>query len=141
MSRRTLKLCSRLDVYLCGSELAIEILKCECFIVGRFDDGINFHSPHTPIQSMKKLEGKIMIFVRHFDDVVPHLVHTRLKSRKESFDTLARKLNEIFILTAIGLKKPCLDGIGSFMKALKARPYLVSNFKITNSIKFISRKT
>jgi len=90
---------------------------------------------------MKKLEGKIMILIRHLDDVVPHLVHTRLKSRKESFDTLARKLNEIFILTAIGLKKPCLDGIGSFMKALKARPYLVSNFKITNSIKFISRKT
>src|SRR5437762_9548134 len=78
---------------------------------------------------MKKLEGKIMILIRHLDDVVPHLVHTRLKSRKESFDTLARKLNEIYIFTAIGLKKPCLDGIGSFMKALKARPYLVSNFK------------
>src|SRR5579883_2101039 len=129
-SRRTLKLGPRLDVYFCGPKLTVEILECESFIVGRFDDRVNFYSPHTLVQSVKKLEGQLMIPVGHLAVVVPHLVHAKLKAREKRLDGLRRQVNEVLILSAIGLKQPCLDGVGSFMETLKARPCLVSNFQI-----------
>src|SRR5579883_2845831 len=90
---------------------------------------------------MKKLEGQLMIPVGHFAIVVPHLVHAKLKAREKRLDGLRRQLNEVLILSAIGLKQPCLDGIGSFMETLKARPYLMSNFQIRNTSKFSFCKT
>src|SRR5579883_3005993 len=82
-----------------------------------------------------------MIPVGHFAILVPYLVHAKLKARKESFDTLRRQLDKVFILTPIGLKQPFLDGVGSFMETLKARPNLVSNIQITHTRKLSSRKT
>src|SRR5579883_852932 len=140
-SRRTLKLGPRLDVYFCGPKLIVEILECESFIVGRFDDRVNFYSPHTPVQSVKKLEGQLMIPVGHLAVVVPHLVHAKLKARKESLNILRRQLDEVLVFSSISLKQPRLDGVGPFMETLKARPYLVSDVQVTNSCKLGARKT
>ena len=84
---------------------------------------------------MKELERKVMIFVGNLNDVIPHLVHCRLKPREQRFNTLTRQLDQILVLTTIGLKQCYLHGISTFMEILKVSPYLVSNLEIANSVR------
>jgi hypothetical protein len=58
---------------------------------------------------MQELDSPIMVIIREYDHISPHVVHNHREPLKHGINRLTWEMTEILILSLVGRKEPSLN--------------------------------
>jgi hypothetical protein len=58
---------------------------------------------------MQELDSPVMVIIREYSHISPHVVHNHREPLKHGINRLTREMSEILVLSLVGLREPSLN--------------------------------
>jgi hypothetical protein len=58
---------------------------------------------------MQELDSPVMVIIREYGHISPHVVHNHRELLKHGINRLTREMSEILVISPVGCKEPSLN--------------------------------
>jgi hypothetical protein len=136
VSQRALNLGCHTPIDLNRLELREQLVHSQSVILLGPYNGLELSASNRMIQRVQELDGSIMIIVREYVNIGPHVVHHNHKPLEQGIDGLTGEMSEVLVLSPVSRIQPSLNLSISHMSFLQLCPNSKSQVLRMHPIEF-----